>query len=84
MFFEWSPMRSIDLAMNTTSSAAPIVRGSSIMKLISWRITALKATSMSSSSSTTLAAALTSRRANASSDSRSIFCVPPAIRTTSW
>ena len=31
MFFAWSPMRSIDLAMNTISSAGVIVRGSSIM-----------------------------------------------------
>ena len=31
MFFAWSPMRSIDFAMNTISSAAVIVRGSSIM-----------------------------------------------------
>ena len=31
-------MRSIDFAMNTISSAREIVRGSSIMKLISWRM----------------------------------------------
>ena len=31
MFFAWSPMRSIDLAMNTISIDALIVRGSSIM-----------------------------------------------------
>ena len=31
MFFAWSPMRSIDFAMNTISSAVVIVRGSSIM-----------------------------------------------------
>ena len=31
MFFAWSPMRSIDFAMNTISSAGVIVRGSYIM-----------------------------------------------------
>ena len=31
MFFAWSPIRSMDFAMNTISSAGVIVRGSSIM-----------------------------------------------------
>ena len=65
-------MRSIALATHTQSSAAEIVRGSSIMNVINCRNTARNRSSMPRSSLMIEAAATASIRANASSARRNI------------
>ena len=57
MFFEWSPIRSSALATNRISRQRLIVRGSSIMNVMSWRRIERNSVSTTSSCRTTSCAA---------------------------
>src|SRR5688500_13768365 len=72
MFLAWSPIRSMALAIHTISSAMEMVRGSSIMKVMSWRRMARNSLSIAMSSRITPAACAASCRAKASSAWRSM------------
>src|SRR6185369_12201762 len=72
MFFAWSPMRSKAFATHITCIAVPMVRGSSIMNVMSWRRIPRNSSSIAWSSAITRAAAAASRRASASSARRSM------------
>src|SRR5882762_5769362 len=65
-------MRSIAFAIQTISSAVEIVRGSSIMNVMSWRRIERNSVSIATSCRMMLAASAASRRAKASSAWRSI------------
>src|SRR6218665_2877584 len=70
-FLEWSPMRSMALARNSRSRLGEMVRGSSIMYVISLRTKPSNSLSIRSSSLRMATAILVSRRAKASSALRS-------------
>jgi hypothetical protein len=82
MFLAWSPIRSIALATHSVSSADEMVRGSSIMNVISVRMIERNSWSTETSWAISASACLPSRRANESSASCSMSDVCSAIWRT--